>query len=290
MTLIPAKVAGVEEIIVVSPTPSGERNDMVLAALHLAEADRVFTLGGAQAVAALAYGTQSVPRVDKIVGPGNAFVAAAKKQVFGQVGIDMIAGPSEVLVIADGTTKVEWSVLDLFSQAEHDASAQAILISTDRGFLQQAAQMIKRMLPTMQRADIIRESLNTRGALIYCEDREQALAVANRVAAEHLELAVADPDPWVDGLRHAGAIFIGPHTGETFGDYMAGPSHVLPTFGTARFASPLGVYDFQKRSSLIRMSRSAAESLSAQTDLLATSEGLEAHALAARVRGSGSSE
>ena len=290
MTLIPAKVAGVEEIIVVSPTPSGERNDMVLAALHLAEADRVFTLGGAQAVAALAYGTQSVPRVDKIVGPGNAFVAAAKKQVFGQVGIDMIAGPSEVLVIADGTTKVEWSVLDLFSQAEHDASAQAILISTDRGFLQQAAQMIKRMLPAMQRADIIRESLNTRGALIYCEDREQALAVANRVAAEHLELAVADPDPWVDGLRHAGAIFIGPHTGETFGDYMAGPSHVLPTFGTARFASPLGVYDFQKRSSLIRMSRSAAESLSAQTDLLATSEGLEAHALAARVRGSGSSE
>lgn len=290
MTLIPAKVAGVEEIIVVSPTPSGERNDMVLAALHLAEADRVFTLGGAQAVAALAYGTQSVPRVDKIVGPGNAFVAAAKKQVFGQVGIDMIAGPSEVLVIADGTTEVEWAVLDLFSQAEHDASAQAILISTDRGFLQQAAQMIKRMLPTMQRADIIRQSLNTRGALIYCEDREQALAVANRVAAEHLELAVADPDRWVDGLRHAGAIFIGPHTGETFGDYMAGPSHVLPTFGTARFASPLGVYDFQKRSSIIRMSRSAAESLSAQTDLLATSEGLEAHALAARVRGSGSPE
>lgn len=290
MTLIPAKVAGVEEVVVVSPTPSGERNDMVLAALHLAGADRVFTLGGAQAVAALAYGTESVPRVDKIVGPGNAFVAAAKKQVFGQVGIDMIAGPSEVLVITDGTTEVEWAVLDLFSQAEHDASAQAILISTDRGFLQQVAQMIEGKLPTMQRADIIRESLDGRGALIYCEDREQALEVANRIAAEHLELAVADPDPWIAGLRHAGAIFIGPHTGETFGDYMAGPSHVLPTFGTARFASPLGVYDFQKRSSMIRMSRHAAESLSAQTDLLATSEGLEAHALAARVRGSGSQE
>ena len=288
MTLIPAKVAGVKEIVVVSPSPSGERNDMVLGALHLAGADRVFTLGGAQAVAALAYGTKSVPRVDKIVGPGNAFVAAAKKQVFGQVGIDMIAGPSEVLVIADGTTEAEWVVLDLFSQAEHDASAQAILISTDSSFLQRVSQMIERKLPTMERADIIRESLDGRGALIYCESREQALAVANRIAAEHLELAVADPDPWVDGLRHAGAIFIGPHTGEAFGDYMAGPSHVLPTFGTARFASPLGVYDFQKRSSMIRLSPNAAESLSAQTDLLAMSEGLEAHALAARARGSGS--
>jgi histidinol dehydrogenase len=285
MTLIPAKVAGVQEVIVVSPTPNGLRNDMVLAALHLAGADRVFTLGGAQAVAGLAYGTQTLPRVDKIVGPGNAYVAAAKKQVFGQVGIDMIAGPSEVLVIADGSTDVEWAVLDLFSQAEHDASAQAILISTDADFLRQAAVMIQERLPKMQRSDIIQASLEQRGALIYCADRDQAIDVANRIAAEHLELAVADPQPWIDGLRHAGAIFVGAYTGETFGDYIAGPSHVLPTFGTARFASPLGVYDFQKRSSIIEISRTAAQALSKPTDLLATSEGLEAHALAARVRG-----
>ena len=285
MTLIPAKVAGVQEVIVVSPAPNGLRNDMVLAALHLAGADRVFTLGGAQAVAGLAYGTQTLPRVDKIVGPGNAYVAAAKKQVFGQVGIDMIAGPSEVLVIADGSTDVEWAVLDLFSQAEHDASAQAILISTDADFLRQAAVMIQERLPKMQRSDIIRASLEQRGALIYCADRDQAIDVANRIAAEHLELAVADPQPWIDGLRHAGAIFVGAYTGETFGDYIAGPSHVLPTFGTARFASPLGVYDFQKRSSIIEISRTAAQALSKPTDLLATSEGLEAHALAARVRG-----
>jgi len=285
MTLIPAKVAGVQEVIVVSPTPNGLRNDMVLAALHLAGADRVFTLGGAQAVAGLAYGTQTLPRVDKIVGPGNAYVAAAKKQVFGQVGIDMIAGPSEVLVIADGSTDVEWAVLDLFSQAEHDASAQAILISTDEDFLRQAAVMIQERLPKMQRSDIIRASLEQRGALIYCANRDQALDVANQIAAEHLELAVADPQPWIDGLRHAGAIFVGAYTGETFGDYIAGPSHVLPTFGTARFASPLGVYDFQKRSSIIEISRTAAQALSKPTDLLATSEGLEAHALAARVRG-----
>lgn len=285
MTLIPAKVAGVQEVVVVSPTPNGERNDMVLAALHLAGADRVFTVGGAQAVAALAYGTQTLPRVDKIVGPGNAYVAAAKKQVFGQVGIDMIAGPSEVLVIADGSTEVEWAVLDLFSQAEHDTSAQAILLCTDRNFLDRAAKLIESKLPAMQRSDIIRQSLESRGALIYCQDREQALTIANRIAAEHLELAVAEPQPWIAGLRHAGAIFIGPHTGETFGDYMAGPSHVLPTFGTARFASPLGVYDFQKRSSMIQISQQAAAALATQTDLLATSEGLEAHALAARVRG-----
>lgn len=290
MTLIPAKVAGVSEVVVVSPTPQGLRNDMVLAALHLAGADRVFTLGGAQAVAGLAYGTQTLPRVDKIVGPGNAYVAAAKKQVFGQVGIDMIAGPSEVLVIADGSTDVEWAVLDLFSQAEHDASAQAILISTDAEFLAQAAAMIEAKLPTMQRKDIIGASLEQRGALIYCADREQALQVANRIAAEHLELAVADPQPWIDGLRHAGAIFVGAHTGETFGDYIAGPSHVLPTFGTARFASPLGVYDFQKRSSIIEVSKAAAHSLAQPTDLLATSEGLEAHALAARVRGADAPE
>lgn len=286
MTLIPAKVAGVGEIVVVSPTPKGARNDMVLAALYLAGADRVFTVGGAQAVAAMAYGTETIPRVDKIVGPGNAYVAAAKKQVFGQVGIDMIAGPSEVLVIADGSTDVEWAVLDLFSQAEHDASAQSILISTDRDFLRRAKEVIDEKLPSMQRTEIIRASLDSRGALIYCQDRDQALEVANRIAAEHLELAVAEPAPWIDGLRHAGAIFIGAYTGETFGDYMAGPSHVLPTFGTARFASPLGVYDFQKRSSMIAVSQQAAQTLSAQTDLLATSEGLEAHALAARVRGS----
>ena len=285
MTLIPAKVAGVKEIIVVSPTPGGERNTMVLAALHLAGAHRVFAVGGAQAVAALAYGTDSVPRVDKIVGPGNAYVAAAKKQVFGQVGIDMIAGPSEVLVIADGSTDMEWAVLDLFSQAEHDASAQAILLSTDRTFLAQAKDRIAQLLPQMERAEIIEKSLKDRGALIYCRDRRQALEVANEIAAEHLELAVADPALWVNGLRHAGAIFIGSYTGETFGDYMAGPSHVLPTFGTARFASPLGVYDFQKRSSIVSISREAARALSAPTDLLARSEGLEAHALAAQVRG-----
>ncbi len=285
MTLIPAKVAGVKEIIVVSPTPGGERNSMVLAALHLAGADRVFSIGGAQAVAALAYGTACVPRVDKIVGPGNAYVAAAKKQVFGQVGIDMIAGPSEVLVIADGTTDLEWAVLDLFSQAEHDVSAQAILLSTDRTFLEQAKDRIAQLLPQMERAQIIDKSLQDRGALIYCEGQTQALEVANRIAAEHLELAVVDPKPWVNGLRHAGAIFLGPYTGETFGDYMAGPSHVLPTFGTARFASPLGVYDFQKRSSIVGISREAAQALSAPTGLLARSEGLEAHALAAHVRG-----
>ncbi len=290
MTLIPAQVAGVQEIIVVSPTPKGRRNDMVLAALHLAGATRVFTVGGAQAVAALAYGTQTVPRVDKIVGPGNAYVAAAKKQVFGQVGIDMIAGPSEVLVIADGSTEVEWAVMDLFSQAEHDASAQAILISTDAEFLQRAAGMVEAKLPTMERAEIIGKSLDQRGAFIHCRDRNQALGVANRIAAEHLELSVAEPQPWIDGLRHAGAIFIGPYTGETFGDYMAGPSHVLPTFGTARFASPLGVYDFQKRSSMIEISASGALALSQPTDLLATSEGLQAHALAARLRGRDSSE
>ena len=285
MTLIPAKVAGVKEVIVVSPTPGGGRNTMVLAALHLAGADRVFAIGGAQAVAAMAYGTHSVPRVDKIVGPGNAYVAAAKKQVFGQVGIDMIAGPSEVLVIADGTTEVDWAVLDLFSQAEHDASAQAILLSTDRAFLAQATLRIQQMLPQMARAEIIEKSLQDRGALIYCEDQAQALEVANRIAAEHLELAVADPNAWVGGLRHAGAIFLGPYSGETFGDYMAGPSHVLPTFGTARFASPLGVHDFQKRSSIVGISREAAKALSGPTDLLATSEGLQAHALAAQVRG-----
>lgn len=287
MTLVPAKVAGVEQVVVTVPTPDGVVNDMVLAALHLAGADQVFKIGGAQAVAAMAYGTQTVPRVDKIVGPGSAFVAAAKKQVFGQVGIDMIAGPSEVLVIADGSTEVDWAVLDLFSQAEHDASAQSILISTDARFLNAVADRIEAMLPTMERSEIIAASLNSRGALIQCVDQEDAIAIANRIAPEHLELAVANPEDWAAGIRHAGAIFMGAHTGETFGDYIAGPSHVLPTFGTARFASPLGVYDFQKRSSMIQMSAKGAAQLATQTDLLATSEGLQAHALAARVRGHG---
>ena len=285
MTLVPAKVAGVDEVVVTVPTPGGVVNDMVLAALHLAGADQVFTIGGAQAVAAMAYGTRTIRKVDKIVGPGSAFVAAAKKQVFGQVGIDMIAGPSEVLVIADGSTPVEWTVLDLFSQAEHDVSAQSILISPDAAFIKAVADKIDEMLPGMQRAEIIAASLKNRGALIHCADAKDAIAIANRIAPEHLELAVADPEEWAKGIRHAGAIFMGAHTGETFGDYIAGPSHVLPTFGTARFASPLGVYDFQKRSSMIHMSGRGAAQLATQTDLLATSEGLEAHALAARVRG-----
>ena len=285
MTLVPAKVAGVDEVVVTVPTPGGVVNDMVLAALYLAGADQVFTIGGAQAVAAMAYGTRTIRKVDKIVGPGSAFVAAAKKQVFGQVGIDMIAGPSEVLVIADGSTPVEWTVLDLFSQAEHDVSAQSILISPDAAFIKAVADKIDEMLPGMQRAEIIAASLKDRGALIHCADAKDAIAIANRIAPEHLELAVADPEEWAKGIRHAGAIFMGAHAGETFGDYIAGPSHVLPTFGTARFASPLGVYDFQKRSSMIHMSGRGAAQLATQTDLLATSEGLEAHALAARVRG-----
>ena len=284
MTLIPAKVAGVDELVVVSPTPDGEQNEMVLAALHLAGAYRVFAIGGAQAVAALAYGTETVPRVDKIVGPGNAYVASAKRQVFGQVGIDMIAGPSEVLIIADGTTPVDWVVMDLFSQAEHDPAAQSILLCTDAAYIEAVAATIEQRLPRMQRAQTIAQSLTDRGALIYCHDQARATDVANRIAPEHLELAVAHPDQWVDGLRHAGAIFSGAYTGETFGDYVAGPSHVLPTYGTARFASPLGVYDFQKRSSMISFSAKAVAALGDATDLLASSEGLQAHALAARER------
>jgi histidinol dehydrogenase len=285
MTLVPAKVAAVGQVVVTVPTPDGVINDMVLAALYLTQADRVFTIGGAQAIAAMAYGTQTIPKVDKIVGPGSAFVAAAKKQVFGQVGIDMIAGPSEVLVIADGSTPVEWAVLDLFSQCEHDSAAQSILLSPDEEFIDAVAAKIEEMLPDMEREQIIVESLNSRGALIHCKNAEEAIAIANKIAPEHLELAVADPLEWSKGIINAGAIFMGAETGETFGDYIAGPSHVLPTFGTARFASPLGVYDFQKRSSVIHMSAHGAADLAAQTDLLATSEGLQAHALAARVRG-----
>ena len=285
MTVIPATVAGVESIVVTVPTPDESANDMVLAALHLAGVNEVFSIGGAQAIAAMAYGTETVARVDKIVGPGGAYVATAKKQVFGQVGIDMIAGPSEVLILADGTTPVDWVVLDLFSQAEHDSSAQSILITPDQAYAAQVVTRIEAMLPAMERESIIRKSLLQRGAIIVCSDKQEALELANRVAPEHLELAVAQPQEWIDEIRHAGAIFCGAHTGETFGDYVAGPSHVLPTFGTARFASPLGVYDFQKRTSVVEMSARGASELSAVTDTLAQSEGLFAHAQAAAARG-----
>jgi histidinol dehydrogenase len=284
MTVIPARVAGVGEVVVTVPTPHGERNTLVFAAMHVAGVDRVYTIGGAQAIAALAHGTETVPRVDKIVGPGGAFVAAAKRLVFGPVGIDSIAGPSEILIIADGTTEVDWAVLDLFSQAEHDEAAQAILLSPDAGFLDRVAARIEALLPQMGRADIIRRSLSGRGALIHTRDLSEAVAVANRIAPEHLELAVADPDALLPQIRHAGAIFVGPHTPETIGDYAAGPSHVLPTFGTARYSSPLGVYDFQKRSSLIRCTPDGVEPLARIAAALAQGEGLEAHARAAEVR------
>ena len=284
MTLIPAAVAGVEELIVTVPTPAGERNDMVLAALHIAGAHRVFTIGGAQAVGALAFGTESVPRVDKIVGPGNAYVAAAKRQVFGQVGIDVIAGPSEILVIADGSSDPHWVALDLFSQAEHDSAAQSILLCPDAHYVQRVADAMASLLPRMQRQQIIEESLVGRGALIVTADMNEAVAIANRIAPEHLQLHVADSAPLVEQIRHAGAIFCGPYSGETFGDYVAGPSHVLPTFGTARFASPLGVYDFVKRSSVIDMTAEGAAHLANIAEPLATSEGLQAHALAAASR------
>ena len=284
MTLIPARVAGVEEIVVTVPTPAGERNDMVLAALYEAGVDQVFTIGGAQAIGALAYGTQTVPRVDKIVGPGNAYVAAAKRQVFGHVGIDVIAGPSEILVIADGTTDPRWIALDLFSQAEHDAAAQSILLCPDADFVAAVDDSMQQLLPTMLRKDIIQASLAGRGALICTRDMAQAIDLSNRIAPEHLELHVAEPQSMVDQIRHAGAIFCGAHTAETFGDYVAGPSHVLPTFGTARFASPLGVYDFVKRSSVIQLSAEGAAELADIAVPLATSEGLQAHAQAAAAR------
>ena len=286
MTLIPARVAGVEEVIVTVPTPNGERNLMVLAALAIAGADKVFTIGGAQAIGAMAYGTQSVPRVDKIVGPGNAFVAAAKRQVFGHVGIDVIAGPSEVLVLADGSTDPEWVALDLFSQAEHDAAAQSILLSPDSSFVEAVAQAMANLLPKMQRKQTIAESLAGRGALIVTQNLDEAVAIANRIAPEHLELHIQDSGAWLDKIKHAGAIFCGAYTAETFGDYVAGPSHVLPTFGTARFASPLGVYDFVKRSSIIELSAQGAAQLADIAVPLASSEGLHAHSLAAAVRAS----
>ena len=284
MNAIPAKVAGVAELIMVVPTPGGEQNQMVLAAAAIAGVDRVFTIGGAQAVAALAYGTQTVPQVDKIVGPGNAYVAAAKRRVFGTVGIDMIAGPSEILVIGDGSVPPEWVAMDLFSQAEHDEMAQSILLSQDAAYLDAVAAAIEKLIIDMPRAAVIGTSLNKRGALIKTRDLNDAVEIANHIAPEHLELAVADPDALLPKLRHAGAIFMGRHTCEALGDYCAGPNHVLPTSRTARFSSPLGVYDFQKRTSLIKVSEAGAQTLGRLASTLATGEGLHAHARSAEYR------
>jgi histidinol dehydrogenase len=284
MNVIPAKVAGVPEVVMVVPTPRGEANDMVLAAAFIAGVDRVFRVGGAQAVGALAYGTETVPRVDKIVGPGNIYVATAKKLVFGQVGIDMIAGPSEILVISDGTADPDWIAMDLFSQAEHDEDAQAILLTPDVAHLEAVESSIRRLLPTMERADVISASLSGRGALILVRDLDQAAEIANRIAPEHLELSVADPDRLLGSIRNAGAIFMGHYTAEALGDYCAGPNHVLPTSGTARFSSPLGVYDFQKRSSLIFCSPAGSDRLARTASVLARGEGLTAHARSAEYR------
>jgi len=284
MNAIPARVAGVGELVMVVPAPRGELSDAVLAAAHIAGVDRVFTIGGAQAVAALAFGTATVPRVDKIVGPGNVYVAEAKRQVFGEVGIDMIAGPSEIAVICDGATDPEWIALDLFSQAEHDEHAQSILISPDSAFLDAVANCIARLLPAMARADIIGRSLAARGAFILVRDLAEAAEISNRIAPEHLELSVAEPEQLLAAIRHAGAVFLGRHTPEAIGDYCAGPSHVLPTAGTARFASPLGVHDFQKRSSLIGCSPAGADRLGRLARVLAESESLQAHALSAAAR------
>jgi histidinol dehydrogenase len=284
MNAIPAKVAGVPEVIMVVPTPGGEGNELVLAAAHVAGVDRVFRIGGAQAVAALAFGTETIPRVDKIVGPGNIYVATAKKLVFGQVGIDMVAGPSEILVISDGRTDPDWIAMDLFSQAEHDEDAQAILVSPDPVHLDAVRQSMNRLLPQMERAAVIRISLEKRGALIRVADLAQAAEVANRIAPEHLELSVEEPSVLVASIRNAGAIFLGRYTPEALGDYCAGPNHVLPTAGTARFFSPLGVYDFQKRSSLIRCSAAGADRLGRAASLLARGEGLTAHARSAEYR------
>ena len=284
MNAIPAKVAGVGELIMVVPTPDGVVNDMVLASAAIAGVDRVFTLGGAQAVAALAYGTETVPAVDKIVGPGNIFVATAKREVFGVVGIDMIAGPSEILVICDGKTDPDWIAMDLFSQAEHDEQAQSILISPDAAFLDAVEASINKLLPTMEREEIIRTSMIGRGALIHVADLKEAAEVSNRIAPEHLELSVEDPQAMLEDIRHAGAIFMGRYTAEALGDYCAGPNHVLPTSGTARFSSPLGVYDFQKRSSLIGFSPEGADRMGRVASVLARGEGLTAHARSAEYR------
>ena len=284
MNAIPAHVAGVQEIIMVVPTPQGVRNPLVLAAACVAGVSRAFTVGGAQAVAALAYGTATIPKVDKITGPGNAYVASAKKRVVGTVGIDMIAGPSEILVLADGTTPAEWVAMDLFSQAEHDELAQSILLCPDAAYIAEVQAAIDRLLPTMPRREIIAKSLNDRGALILTRDMEEACAISNRIAPEHLEVSSNAPHRWEPLLRHAGAIFLGAFTSESLGDYCAGPNHVLPTSGTARFSSPLGVYDFQKRSSLIEVSEAGAQSLGRIAAELAYGEGLQAHARAAELR------
>ena len=284
MNALPARVAGVSEIIMVVPAPAGELSDLVLAAAHIAGVDRVFTVGGAQAVAALANGTESVPAVDKIVGPGNIYVATAKRQVFGRVGIDMVAGPSEILVICDGTTDPDWVAMDLFSQAEHDENAQSILLCPDRDYLDRVQASIERLLPDMDRAEIIRASLAARGAMIATRDLADAVAVSNRLAPEHLELSVADPESLLPSVQHAGAIFMGPYTSESLGDYCAGPNHVLPTSRTARFSSPLGVYDFQKRSSIIMCSEQGVQELGKVASVLARGESLTAHARSAEMR------
>ncbi|UZG43776.1 histidinol dehydrogenase [Caldimonas thermodepolymerans] len=284
MNAVPAKVAGVGEIIMVVPTPRGEKNPLVLAAAAVAGVDRVFTIGGAQAVAALAYGTATIPKVDKVTGPGNAYVASAKKHVYGTVGIDMIAGPSEILVLADGTTPPEWVAMDLFSQAEHDELAQSILLCPDADYIARVKAEIDRLLPDMPRRDVIRASLEGRGALILTRSMEEACEISNRIAPEHLEVSSREPGRWEPLLRHAGAIFLGAYTSESLGDYCAGPNHVLPTSGTARFSSPLGVYDFQKRSSLIEVSAQGAQMLGRIAAELAYGEGLQAHARAAEFR------
>lgn len=286
MDAIPARVAGVREIVATLPTPDGVVNELVLAALALAGVDQVVTVGGAQAIAALAYGTQTIQAVDKIVGPGNIYVATAKRQVFGRVGIDMVAGPSEILVICDGSTEPDWVAMDLFSQAEHDEDAQSILVCPDAAYLDAVAESMARLLPDMERRSIIEQSLSRRGLLILVRDLAEAAEVSNRIAPEHLELSVRDPNALLPSIRHAGAIFMGPYTSEALGDYCAGPSHVLPTSGTARFSSALGVYDFQKRSSLIQCSATTAGRLAGTTSTLARAEGLTAHARSAEYRGS----
>ena len=284
MNAMPAHVAGVQEIIMVVPTPKGERNDIVLAAAYVAGVTQIFTVGGAQAVAALAYGTETIPQVDKITGPGNAFVAAAKRRVFGIVGIDMVAGPSEILVIADGSTPADWVAMDLFSQAEHDEIAQSILVSTSATYAAQVQEAMSQLIDTMPRKDIINASLQNRGAIVLVKDLDEACEVANYLAPEHLELSVENAQDWAAKIRHAGAIFMGAYASESLGDYCAGPNHVLPTSRTARFASPLGVYDFQKRSSLIQVSQQGAQQLGEIASILAHGEGLTAHARAAEFR------
>ncbi len=284
MNAIPAKVAGVSEVIMVVPTPDGVRNSLVLAAAAVAGVDRVFTIGGAQAIAALAYGTETIPAVDKIVGPGNAYVAAAKRRVFGTVGIDMIAGPSEILILCDGKTNPDWVAMDLFSQAEHDELAQSILLCPDQAFINQVQASIQKFLPEMPRQAVIRQSLQDRGAMILVKDMTEACEIANAIAGEHLEISAENPRQWAELIRHAGAIFMGPYTSESLGDYCAGPNHVLPTMRTSRFSSPLGVYDFIKRSSMIEVSDAGAQKLGQIASILAHGEGLQAHARAAELR------